>query len=147
MIVLKSRREIALMREAGRVVARALAAASRVVEPGASTQEVNAAVDATIRAAGAEPLFLGVPGKVPFPAASCVSVNEEVVHGIPGERILRPGDLVKVDTGCRLAGWCADSAWTFAVPPVGELAARLVACGRRVLELAIAECGTRERWS
>jgi len=146
-IVLKSRREIDRMREAGRVVAEALAQAARLVEPGVCTRQIDALIEATFQQAGAEPLFKGVPGKVPFPAASCISVNEEVVHGIPGDRILRAGDLVSIDTGCRLAGWCTDSAWTFPVGPVDEPRRRLLATGRGVLELAIAEFGRKRRWS
>jgi methionyl aminopeptidase len=104
-------------------------------------------------AAGAQPLFKGVPGKVPFPAASCISVNEEVVHGLPGERVIEAGDLVSVDTGCRLEGWCADSAWTFPAglldgnDPESELKRRLLACGRSVLMTAIAAVAVKERWS
>lgn len=147
MIVLKSRREVALMREAGRVVAQSLKQAATLVEPGVRTRQIDAAIEATFQRAGAQPLFKGVPGKVPFPAVSCISVNEEVVHGIPGDRILRAGDLVSIDTGCRLAGWCADSAWTFPVGPVDELRLRLLATGRGALELAIAEFGRKKRWS
>ena len=147
MIVLKSRREIALMREAGRLVARALGEAARLVEPGVTTREIDAAIESTFKRAGAEPIFKGVPGKVPFPAASCISVSEEVVHGIPGDRVLQSGDLVSIDTGCRLAGWCADSAWTYPVGQVDEVAQRLLEIGRGVLELAILECGRKQRWS
>ncbi len=147
MIVLKSGREIALMREAGRLVAQALAEASSLVHPGVTTREIDAAIEALFQKAGAEPLFKGVPGKVPFPAVSCISVNEEVVHGIPGDRVLQPGDLVSIDTGCRLSGWCADSAWTYPVGAVDEASQRLLDVGRTVLELAIAECGRRQRWS
>jgi methionyl aminopeptidase len=147
LIVLKSRREIALIREAGRVVARALAEAARLIKPGVRTRELDAAIEAAFHKAGARPLFKGVPGKVPFPAVSCISVNEEVVHGIPGERALEAGDLVGIDTGCRLAGWCADSAWTFPVGEVDERRKRLLETGQRVLELAIAELGRKQRWS
>jgi methionyl aminopeptidase len=146
-IVLKSRREIALMREAGRLVAQAIAKAAALIEPGICTREIDASIEKTFQEAGAQPIFKGVPGKVPFPAVSCISVNEEVVHGIPGDRVLQPGDLVSVDTGCRLAGWCADSAWTFSVGSVDDLRARLMATGRGVLELAIAEIGQKKRWS
>jgi len=146
-IVLKSRREIALMREAGKVVARALANAARQIRPGVLTKELDAVIEATFRECGAEPIFKGVPGKVPFPAASCISVNEEVVHGIPGNRILNAGDLVSIDTGCRLAGWCADSAWTFPVGQVDELKQRLLSTGEAALDLAIAECSRQKRWS
>jgi methionyl aminopeptidase len=146
-IVLKSRREIALMREAGRLVAQALAEAAELVRPGVATREIDGTIEVLFRKAGAEPLFKGVPGKVPFPAVSCISVNEEVVHGIPGDRILQQGDLVSIDTGCRLAGWCADSAWTYPVGQVDEVSQRLLDVGRSVLELAIAECSRKKRWS
>jgi methionyl aminopeptidase len=145
-IVLKSPREIALMREAGRLVAQALAEAAKLVQPGVTTREIDAVIEATFEKAGAEALFKGVPGKVPFPAASCISVNEEIVHGIPGDRVLQSGDLISIDTGCRLAGWCADSAWTYPVGQIGEAAERLLEVGRGVLELAIAECGRKKRW-
>jgi methionyl aminopeptidase len=147
LIVLKSRREIALMREAGRVVARALEQAARLIQPGVRTRELDASIEATFAEAGADPLFKGVPGVVPFPAVSCISVNEEVVHGIPGDRILEAGDLVSIDTGCRLAGWCADSAWSYPVGAVDDRNRRLLETGQRVLELAIAECGRKQRWS
>ncbi len=147
MIVLKSRREIARMRDAGRVVAQALATAANRIAPGVTTSEIDAAVEECFQQAGAEPLFKGVPGKVPFPAATCVSVNDEVVHGIPGPRTLRAGDIISIDTGCRLAGWCADSAWTFPVGPIDEEKSRLLELGRHVLEWAIGESGRCRHWS
>jgi methionyl aminopeptidase len=147
LIVLKSRREIALMREAGRVVARAIAAGAALARPGVATREIDRVIEALFGDCGAVPLFKGVAGKVPFPAASCISVNEEIVHGIPGNRILHEGDIVSIDTGCRLGGWCADSAWSFPVGTVDDLKLRLLETGRRVLELAIFECGRKQRWS
>jgi methionyl aminopeptidase len=146
-IILKSRREIALMREAGRIVAQALAEAAGMAQPGVRTREIDASIETVFEKAGAEPLFKGVPGKVPFPAVSCISVNEEVVHGIPGDRVLQSGDLVSIDTGCRLAGWCADSAWTYPVGDVDEVGQRLLDVGHGVLELAIAECRRKSCWS
>jgi methionyl aminopeptidase len=146
-IVLKSPREIARMREAGQVVARAIDRAARLIRPGVATRALDAAIEEVFREAGAQALFKGVPGKVPFPAASCVSVNDEVVHGIPGDRILNAGDLVSIDTACRLAGWCADSAWTFPVGPVDDTKSRLLAVGQSVLELALVEIGCCSRWS
>jgi methionyl aminopeptidase len=146
-IVLKSPREIARMRDAGQLVARAIERASRLIRPGITTRELDAAIEDVFREAGAEALFKGVPGKVPFPAASCISVNDEVVHGIPGDRVLREGDLVSIDTACRLAGWCADSAWTFPVGPVDDTKSHLLAVGQGVLELAINEIGRRARWT
>ncbi|HEV3298803.1 MAG TPA: type I methionyl aminopeptidase [Planctomycetaceae bacterium] len=147
MIVLKSPREIARMREAGRLVARAIDRAARLISPGVATRELDAVIDDFFREAGAEALFKGVRGKVPFPAASCISVNDEVVHGIPGDRVLNAGDLVSIDTACRLAGWCADSAWTFPVEPVDDAKRRLLTVGQSVLELAITEMGRQARWS
>jgi len=135
------------MRDAGRVVAQALARAADLIRPGVATGELDAAIEDVFREAGAEPLFKGVPGRVPFPAASCVSVNDEVVHGIPGNRMLNAGDLISVDTACRLAGWCADSAWTFPVGAVDDTKRRLLEVGQSVLELAIREMGRRSRWS
>lgn len=116
--ILKSAREIALMRAAGRVAGRALAAACDACRPGVTTREIDAAVCDAIRHAGGEPLFEGYRqgASPPFPAATCVSVNEEVVHGVPGDRIVRAGDVVSVDVGVRLRGWCADAARTVVVP-------------------------------
>jgi methionyl aminopeptidase len=146
-IVLKSPREIARMREAGRLVARAIDRAAHLIRPGVATRELDLAIEDVFREAGAEALFKGVRGKVPFPAASCISVNDEVVHGIPGDRVLNAGDLVSIDTACRLAGWCADSAWTFPVGPVDELKSRLLTLGQSVLDLALTEIGRQARWS
>lgn len=147
MIVLKSPREIARIREAGRLVAQAIERARALIQPGISTRELDAVIESTFGEAGAAALFKGVPGKVPYPAASCISVNDEVVHGIPGDRVLRDGDLVSIDTACRLAGWCADSAWTFPVGSVDDVKRRLLAIGEQVLDLAIVEMGRHKRWS
>src|ERR1700732_345599 len=135
------------MREAGSLVARAIDRAARLISPGVATRELDAVIDDFFREAGAEALFKGVRGKVPFPAASCISVNDEVVHGIPGERVLNAGDLVSIDTACRLAGWCADSAWTFPVEPVDDMKRRLLTVGQSVLKLAITEMGRQAHWS
>lgn len=116
MIALKSKRELEIMRQAGRIVAEALEQARAAVRPGVTTAELDRVVDEVIRDRGASPSFKGLYG---FPAAACVSVNEEVVHGIPGRRILRDGDIVSIDAGAFLSGFHADGAWTF---PVGEIA-------------------------
>jgi methionyl aminopeptidase len=147
LISLKRPREIELMREAGGLVARAHRLVRGMVEPGVTTAELDAAVERLFEENGATPLFKGVPGKVPFPAVCCISINEQVVHGIPGPRRLEAGDLVKVDTGCRLNGWCGDSAWTYAVGQVDPLKQRLMEIGEANLYLAIRECGRRKRWS
>jgi len=146
-IQLRSDREIQLMRKAGLVVWKALQAAEQAVRPGVTTAEIDAAVERVFDEHGAEPLFKGVPGKVPFPAATCVSVNEQVVHGIPGRRKLREGDIVSIDTGCRLAGWCGDSAWTYPVGQISPQVRKLLDVTLQSLELAIEIVGRRQRWS
>ncbi len=150
MIRLKSPKEIERMREAGIVVARALRLVRELAAPGVTTAELNAAVEELFARAGAEPLFKGVvsgPGKPPFPAVICASVNEQVVHGVPGDYVLRSGDILSVDTGCRLRGWCADAAITI---PIGEISPedeKLLRVTRETLALAIREMGRAKRWS
>ena len=147
MITLKRPREIDLMREAGRLVAKAHELVRGMIQPGVKTRDIDAAVERLFEQHGATPLFKGVPGKVPFPADTCISINEQVVHGIPGDRALETGDLVKVDTGCRLNGWCGDSAWSYAVGEVDEVKQRLMRVGEENLMIAIRELGNCERWS
>jgi methionyl aminopeptidase len=111
-IILKSTDEISRMRTAGRVVADVLEAVRDKVRPGVRTREIDAVVERVIRAAGCTPSFKGYRG---FPASACISLNEQIVHGIPGSRKLREGDLVKIDVGAIYEGYHADSAWTFYV--------------------------------
>lgn len=114
--VLKTPSQIEAMRHAGRVSAMALDAAGRAMEAGVSTAEVNAEVERCIRAEGARPAFKGYGG---FPAASCISINEKVVHGIPrADEIVGDGDIVSVDTGAVVDGWAGDNARTFLVGKV-----------------------------
>src|SRR5260370_434173 len=103
---LKSARELALMREAGKLVAPALKICRDLAKPGARTIEIDRAVERFYADHGAIPLFKGYPGKVPFRAVTCLSLNEQVVHGIPGNRVLKEGALLKIDTACKLNGWC-----------------------------------------
>ncbi len=147
MITLKSRREIRLMREAGLLVAKAHELVRSMLEPGVKTKEIDSAVERLFDQYKATPLFKGVRGKVPFPAVTCISINEQVVHGIPGERGLQDGDIVSVDTGCRLNGWCGDSAWTYPVGRVDELKQRLLQVGEAVLRTAIEEMTRCETWA
>lgn len=144
---LRSAREIAAMRRAGLLVWGAHQLAQSMVRPGITTGEIDVAVEQFFTEQGAVPLFKGVPGKIPFPAVCCMSVNDEVVHGIPGRRVLLDGDVVSIDTGCRIGGWCGDSAVTY---PVGEISSevqRLLDCTSGVLDLAIQLMGSRSRWS
>jgi methionyl aminopeptidase len=136
------------MREAGKIVAEALRVCREMAKPGVRTLEIDQAVEALFRRYGATPLFKGYPGsKVPFPASTCISVNEQVVHGIPGPREIKEGDLIKIDTACKLNGWCADAATTIMVGEVRPERRRLVAVAEEVLQIAIREMSRARRWS
>jgi methionyl aminopeptidase len=125
-IEIKSAAELELMRQAGRVNAEALLAAVAVVQPGATTGEIDAAAAEVLRRRGATPAFLGYPGPTPDPAVTTVSVNEELVHGIPGKRRLQDGDIVSIDCGAIVEGFVGDSAVTVAVGTVPEESWRLM---------------------
>jgi methionyl aminopeptidase len=140
-------REVGLMRQAGRVVAEALRLCREMIKPGARTLDIDQAVEALFARCGVQPLFKGYPGRVPFPAVTCISLNEQVVHGIPGPRVIRAGDLVKIDTACKLNGWCADAAITVVVGEVRPEWQRLVRTGEEVLGIAITELGRCKKWS
>ncbi|HZY89107.1 MAG TPA: type I methionyl aminopeptidase [Gemmataceae bacterium] len=144
---LKSPRELALMREAGKLVAEALRLCRAMVKPGTKTVEIDQAVEALYHRHGAVPLFKGYPGRVPFPAVTCISLNEQVVHGIPGQRVLREGDLLKLDTACKLNGWCADAAITVPVGEVTPEKRRLIDVAEQVLRTATVEMARRKWWS
>ncbi|MBM3980586.1 MAG: type I methionyl aminopeptidase [Planctomycetes bacterium] len=144
---LKSAREIGLMREAGKLVARALRICRDLAKPGTKTIEIDQAVEAFYAKHMAVPLFKGYPGKTPFPAVTCLSVNEQVVHGVPGQRVLKEGDLLKVDTACKLNGWCADRAITIPIGQVSPEKARLLKVGEETLQIAIDLLPKRKWWS
>jgi len=126
-IQIKTPAQLAAMREAGLVVAHALQAAAAAVEPGISTAELDAVADRVIREAGAIPSFKGYHG---FPATICTSVNDQIVHGIPGrDTLLDAGDLISIDCGAIAGGWHGDAAVTIGVGPVtAELSSLLAAC-------------------
>ena len=123
MISLKSQREIEAMRRAGRLTAQARALAGSMVRPGVTTHEIDRAVRRFIESHGAKPSFLGYGG---FPASACISVNEEVIHGIPGPRKLKEGDIVSVDVGAYIGGFHGDCAATYPCGQVSEEALRLI---------------------
>lgn len=130
-IIYKSPRELEKMREAGVIVSAVLAALRDAVRPGVSTEELDALALRMIRAHGGSPSFLGYRG---YPASLCASINEEVVHGIPTpQRVLKEGDLVKLDIGVRLRGFHADSAMTVPVGKVSDEAMRLLEVTRESL--------------
>lgn len=132
-IVLKSEKELALMRAAGRTNALALAAAIARVRPGVTTAEIDRAAAEVLRKHGAEPAFKNYPGPYPYPAVTTVSVNDELVHGIPGKRRLKEGDVVSVDCGAVLEGYVADSALTVGVGEISDEARRLIEATRGAL--------------
>lgn len=132
-IVLKSPRELALMREAGKINARALAAALEVVRPGVTTAEVNRAAAEVLKKSGSVPAFVGVPGAYPYPAETTISINDELVHGIPGDRRLEDGDIVSIDCGTVHDGFVADSALTVGVGEIAEEAHKLLRITREAL--------------
>jgi methionyl aminopeptidase len=134
MMVLKTDREIGLLREAGQIAAEALAWAGRNAVPGRTTAELDAGVEAMIRARGGTPEFKGYHG---FPASICASVNEEVVHGIPGGRTLQEGDILSVDVGVRYRDFVGDTAWTFPIGSISAAAKRLLKATEEALEAAI----------
>jgi len=150
-IKLKSPREIGLMREAGRLVARALDRVRQLAVPGATTADLDEAVAAIFRERDALPLFKGYPsstkGKPPFPAVICASVNDQVVHGIPNRRPLKEGDVVSVDTGCKLNGWCGDSAVTLPIGPPSPETRKLLDVTSETLDLAVRAMGRCKTWS
>ena len=110
----KTPEQVVLMRRAGLVVADALDAVRTALAPGVTTAELDALAEDVITSAGATPSFLGYHG---YPASLCVSVNDEIVHGIPGARVLQPGDVVSVDCGAVVDGWHGDSAFTAVLDP------------------------------
>ena len=154
MIVLKSSREIDLMRKAGKITAAARALAGSMVAPGVTTREIDREVRRFLRSHGAEPSFLGYNG---FPASVCISVNDEVIHGIPGKRVLQEGDIVSVDVGAFKDGFHGDCAGTYPCGRISEEAERLIEVtrqsffeglkyareGRRLPEL----CGAIQRYA
>ncbi len=141
-IRIKTRREIEGIRNAGRVVAMVLGRVAAAVAPGASLQELERVCADTVRLAGGVPTFLGYRG---FPAAACISVNEEVVHGIPSERRLASGDIVKVDVGVTLDGLIADGARTFEVGQVSPGVHDLVMVTEESFRQGLANCRSGAR--
>lgn len=138
------------MRRAGQVVARVLARMREMGEPGVSTAEMNAVAEEMISKAGAEALFRGVEtrqAKFPFPSALCTSVNEVVVHGMPSDRKLRQGDIVSIDCGVRLDGYCGDAAVTIAIGKVSSDVRQLLDLTQEVLGLAVRMIRPKRWWS
>ncbi|ARK28536.1 type I methionyl aminopeptidase [Halalkalibacter krulwichiae] len=117
MIICKTERELEIMREAGRIVALTHQSLKEHIQPGISTKELDEIAEKLIKAHGATPSFKGYNG---FTGSICASVNEELVHGIPGKRVLKDGDIISVDIGAYYNGYHGDSAWTYAVGNISE---------------------------
>ena len=150
-IILKSRREIEHMRKAGNAAGRIVRAMCDACQPGVTTAEVGDICERMLEECGGRGLSKNYPTYEPgkgFPASSCISVNEEVVHGIPSKRRkLRNGDIVTCDLAMILDGYCADHAWTVGVGDIGEEAARLLDDGKRTLRLALERMRPDVKWS
>ncbi|EGL81993.1 methionine aminopeptidase, type I [Caldalkalibacillus thermarum TA2.A1] len=144
MIVTKSKQELELMKEAGRIVALVHQALQEVIEPGITTKELDALAEKVIRSHGATPSFKGYGG---FPGSICTSVNEELVHGIPSERKLKEGDIISIDVGANFKGYHGDSAWTYPVGKISEEDQRLLTITEESLYRGLAEAKPGARLS
>src|SRR5215469_13008785 len=142
-IEIKTPGQFAAMREAGLVVAQTLAAVAAVAEPGITTRELDAVAERVISDAGAKPSFLGYHG---YPATICTSVNDEIVHGIPSDRVrLAEGDVLSIDAGAIVGGWHGDAAVTIPIGEIPEAAAALIAACERALWAGIAAVAAGRR--
>src|SRR5829696_4897988 len=149
MVVLRSKNEIEGMKRAGDLVARALALLCIHVRAGVRLDRLDRIVEEFIRSEGSEPTYKGYrpsPAVPPFPATICTAVNEEIVHGIPGPRRLRDGDVVGIDVGATLGGWVGDTCYTYPVGDPSPQARKLLEVTRECLEAGIAEVGPGKRF-
>jgi len=133
-MMVKTAGEVTMMDEANRIVHRVLDSVAGMIRPGVTTRELDRCAEREIRAAGAAPAFLNYKG---YPATLCTSVNDVIVHGIPGETVLQPGDIVGIDCGVLYNGYYGDAARTFAVGSVEDESQRLMEVTRQALELAV----------
>ena len=134
MVVLKTKKELTPMLEACRISAQALQRAGEDIRPGITTAQIDHAIHDFIRSRGAVPSFLGYGG---FPASACISVNDELIHGIPGPRVIQEGDIVSVDVGAYYKGYHGDNAYTFAVGSISSEAQQLLDVTKESLNRAI----------
>jgi methionyl aminopeptidase len=143
-IVKRNAAEVDKIKKAGRIVAEVLQILEKEVRPGVTTQDLDRIAEENIRKAGAEPAFKGYQG---YPSSICVSINEEVVHGIPSERTLKEADIVGIDIGVRMKGYYADSTKTFPVGAISDEAKRLVKATQKALYAGIEKCRPGNRLS
>ena len=138
-VVIKNKQEIEIMRAAGRINALALDTVRKMIRPGITTGELDAAAEEVIRSGGGVPTFKGYPGPYPYPATLTISINEELVHGIPGKRVLKAGDIVSVDCGTTYQGFVADSAFSAGVGEISKQAKKLLEVTEKALYEGIAQ--------
>jgi len=149
-IAIRSQGEIELIQAAGKIVGQVLRRLSKEAVEGVSTERLAEISDEVIAGAGGRALFKGVKnpqGKKDFPASICASINEQVVHGIPGERKLCSGDIISIDCGVKLQGYCGDAAVTIMVGQVEPETAKLVQVTKEVLDIAVSESRPGRLWS
>ena len=143
MIICKSASEIEIMKEAGQIVARVLLKIEDLLEPGITTGEIDRIAEKTIKSYGATPAFKGYMGRLSsraYPSSVCISINEEVVHGIPGKNKIDNGDLVSIDVGVKKNGFYGDAARSFKIGKVNIIAERLWKATHEALDKAIDKC-------
>ena len=133
---LKSKDELAIMRRAGRIVGQLLKLMEKAAQPGVTTGGLDKIAEDFIRTQGAEPAFKGYHG---YPSTICASVNEEVIHGIPGPKVLKEGDIVGVDVGVKLEGYYSDAARTFAIGPIDRESQKLIEVTREAMRRGIGQ--------
>lgn len=136
-VVVKSIDELEIMQEAGRINSLALKAVREMIRPGIATEELDRVAEEVIRDFGAEPTFKGYPGPYPFPATLTICINEELVHGIPSQRELQPGDIVSIDCGTTYKGYVGDSAFTVGVGEISRDTQKLLAITEKALYLSV----------
>ncbi|ADC49790.1 MULTISPECIES: type I methionyl aminopeptidase [Alkalihalophilus] len=144
MIICKTERELEIMREAGRIVALTHQELKQHIQPGITTKELDEIAEKLIRSHGATPSFKGYNG---FTGSICASVNEELVHGIPGSRVLKDGDVISVDIGAKLNGYHGDSAWTYAVGTISDEDQQLLDVTENALYKGLEQAKPGERLS
>ncbi|MCG9478983.1 MAG: type I methionyl aminopeptidase [Actinomycetia bacterium] len=150
MIICKSVEEIEKMKKAARVVAEVLLKIEDIIEPGMTTGHLDKVAEKIISNRGGIPAFKGYKGRissVPFPSSICASINDEVVHGIPGKRKIKDGDLVSIDVGVKLDGFFGDAARSFLVGDVKKVTRRLWQATKGALDLSIEQCRIGDRLS
>ncbi|MDM8527150.1 type I methionyl aminopeptidase [Anaerolineales bacterium HSG24] len=148
-VILRGKKEISLLRDANQLVAESFAALSEAIKPGVALKELDTLVTSYIKKNGAQPLYLGYKGnppkQPPFPGVICASLNDEICHGIPNKRILKKGDIIGIDIGLRMKGFCGDSCVTFPVGKISEAAKRLLKVSEEALYEGIEEALVRRR--